>query len=122
IGGSEDRMPYLGTQIMLYRSLTAACFTLTVATVVVSIVGAQESKGKLPAPQLNTAAPQLKTLEEQAAYAIGLDIGEETLGNGPELNPELVARGVLDAMKKAKPLLTPNQAQEAMSQFMAKKL
>ena len=25
---------------------------------------------------------------EQAAYAIGLDIGEETLSNGPELNPD----------------------------------
>jgi FKBP-type peptidyl-prolyl cis-trans isomerase len=103
---------------MLRHWFVSGCCLLLAGVVGLSIGSAQESTGKLPAP----AAPQLKTLEEQAAYAIGLDLGEETLASGPELDPELVARGLIDAMKKAKPLLSSDQAQEAMSQFMAKKL
>jgi FKBP-type peptidyl-prolyl cis-trans isomerase len=102
---------------MLRYELVSGCCFFVLGVVAFSNACAQESKEKLPAP----AAP-LKTLDEQAAYAFGLDLGEETLANGPELNPELVARGLVDAMKKAKPLLSPDQAQDAMSQFMAKKL
>jgi FKBP-type peptidyl-prolyl cis-trans isomerase len=79
---------------------------------------AQEPAAKLPSPG---AAP-LKTLEEQAAYAIGLDLGNEVLASAPDVDPAIVARGLIDAMKKAKPLLTPNEAAQAMSRFMAKKL
>jgi FKBP-type peptidyl-prolyl cis-trans isomerase FklB len=81
-------------------------------------IGHAQEAGKLPAPPEQT----LKTLADQAAYAVGLELGAETLENAPDLNPELVARGLIDAMKKAKPLLTPEQGQEAMSQFIAKKL
>jgi len=103
---------------MFKHQFMNGCCLLLVGVVVFSVTRAQESQDKLPAP----AAPQLKTLEEEAAYAIGLDLGEETLANGPELNPDLVARGLIDAMKKAKPLLAENQAQDAMSRYMAKKL
>ncbi|HEY2413450.1 MAG TPA: FKBP-type peptidyl-prolyl cis-trans isomerase [Pirellulaceae bacterium] len=103
---------------MLYQSfLLFSCF-LTLAIAPISIGNSQESTGKLPAP----ASPPLKTLEEQAAYAIGLEIGEEALANEPDLNPEIIARGLIDAMKKAKPALSEDKAQEAMSQYMAKKL
>jgi FKBP-type peptidyl-prolyl cis-trans isomerase len=68
------------------------------------------------------APAELKTLAEQASYAIGLDIGEDVLANAPDADPALVARGVVDAMRKAKPLLTPEQAQSAMDLFAARKL
>ncbi len=102
---------------MSCRSFVTSLGVLAAVVVVVEVAYAQEA-GKLPAP----AGQQLKTLEEQAAYAVGLDLGAETLENAPDLNPELIARGLIDAMKKAKPLLTPEQAQGAVNQFMAKKL
>jgi FKBP-type peptidyl-prolyl cis-trans isomerase len=79
---------------------------------------AQDPAARLPSP----ASGPLKTLEEQAAYAIGLDLGNEVLASAPDVDPALVARGLIDAMKKARPLLTPEQASEVMSRFMAKKL
>jgi FKBP-type peptidyl-prolyl cis-trans isomerase len=93
--------------------LIAACFFSAFA-----IGTAQEPAGKLPSP----AGAPLKTLDEQAAYAIGLDLGNEVLASAPEVDPAIVARGLIDAMKKARPLLTPEQAAEIMSRFMAKKL
>ena len=103
---------------MPLRSLLTGFLLFAAAAVGFAIGGAQEPAAKLPAP----AVLQLKTLDEQAAYAIGLDYGRDTLENAPDLNPDLVARGLLDAMRKAKPLLTPEQEQNAMNQFMAKKL
>jgi FKBP-type peptidyl-prolyl cis-trans isomerase FklB len=93
--------------------LIAACLFSAIA-----VARAQEPAAKLPTP---LAAP-LKTLDEQAAYAIGLDLGNEVLASAPDVDPAIVARGLIDAMKKAKPLLTPEQASEVMSRFMAKKL
>lgn len=78
---------------------------------------AQEPAGNLPAP-----AAQLKSPTEQFSYAVGLDFGRELLANAPDVNPSLVARGVLDALQKAKPLLTPEQAQFAIDSFSAKSL
>lgn len=88
------------------------------AAVVGYAIGHAQESAKLPAP----ADQPLKTLADKAAYAVGLELGSETLENAPDLSPELIARGLIDAMKKAKPLITPEQGQEAMSQFMAKKL
>jgi len=93
-------------------------FCLAVAAIAGYAIGYAQDAAKLPAP----ADQQLKSLAEEAAYAVGLELGSETLENAPDLNPELVARGLIDAMKKSKPLLSPEKAQEAMSNFMAKKL
>src|SRR6478752_188064 len=106
-----------GNTVMSRRSFVMGWCLFGAAVVGYAIGHAQES-AKLPAP----ADQQLKTLADQADYAVGLDLGAETLENAPDLNPELIARGLIDAMKKAKPLITPEQGQEAMSQFMAKKL
>lgn len=73
-----------------------------------------------PAKEADGAAPQLKTLEEQAAYAIGLNIGRSILADGAELNADLVARGLTDAMKKADPLMSDEEIQTAMTAFSKK--
>jgi len=69
------------------------------------------------APPGTAAAPQLKTLEEKAAYAIGLDIGQRLATDDLNINPDLVAKGVVDALKKSKPLLTEEQIKAAMTEF-----
>src|SRR5689334_6029082 len=98
----------------MFRHIVIAVFVLLIAD---PLVRAQD-----PTAKPSSSNPELKTLEDQAAYAIGLDLGEETLANAPDLNPDLVARGLLDAMRNAKPLLSKEKAQAAMDQFMAKKL
>jgi FKBP-type peptidyl-prolyl cis-trans isomerase len=62
-------------------------------------------------------APQLKTLEDKAAYAIGLDIGQRLLTDDLAVNPDLVAKGLTDALKKSKPLLTEEQVTATMKEF-----
>src|SRR5205085_6319997 len=103
---------------MSRRSLITG-FLLFLAWAIGFAVGtAQEA-----APSASAAGtPELKTLEEQAAYALGLGMGRETLADTPELNPDLIARGLVDAMRKAKPLLTREQEQKAADTFLAKKL
>jgi len=102
---------------MLRRVLMVG-FVFCFAGGFVLVTTGEQEPATLPAP----GAVQLKTLDEQAAYAVGLDYGREALANGPELNPDLIARGLLDAMRKAKPLLSPEQEQQAMDVYMAKKL
>ena len=97
------------------RSLITGFFLFLAWAIGVALGSAQEPA---PAP----GAPELKTLEEQAAYALGLGMGRETLSDTPELNPDLIARGLVDAMRKAKPLLTREQEQKAADTFLAKKL
>jgi len=103
---------------MSRRSLVTGCLLFAAAFVGFAIGRGQEPAAQLPGP----GTPQLKTLEEQVSYAIGLDLGRDVLTNAPEADPTLVARGLVDAMRKAKPLLTPQQAQTVMDQFLAKKL
>ncbi|HEX5103043.1 MAG TPA: FKBP-type peptidyl-prolyl cis-trans isomerase [Pirellulaceae bacterium] len=83
---------------------------------VAGLLGYVAGLGQAPG-QAQEKPPELKTLEEQAAYAIGLDIGKSILADGAELNPELVAKGLTDAMKKSKPLLTDAQIKEVMTAF-----
>ncbi|MCI0357799.1 MAG: FKBP-type peptidyl-prolyl cis-trans isomerase [Planctomycetaceae bacterium] len=72
---------------------------------------AQESKP----PSAGDA--QLKTLEDKAAYAIGLNIGKGLLSDELSVNPDLVAKGLVDALKKSKPLLTEDQIVATMTEF-----
>lgn len=81
-------------------------------------------QGNVPpaAPPNTSGQVEIKTLEDQVAYALGLEIGQSVLADGPDLKPELVARGVLDAMRKASPLLSSEQAALAMDRYLARKI
>jgi FKBP-type peptidyl-prolyl cis-trans isomerase len=94
---------------MSRRSMITGCL-LFLAACVGYVAGQGTAAGQ-------AAPPQLKTLDEQAAYAIGLDIGKSILADGAELNPDLVAKGLTDAMKKSKPLLTDAEIKEVMTAF-----
>jgi FKBP-type peptidyl-prolyl cis-trans isomerase len=114
--------------LMSRRSLITG-FLLFSAGLVGFVAGsAQEPAARLPpsasgsAPAAGQAGTQLKTPDEQFAYAIGMNFGHEVLANAPEVNVDLVARGLVDVARKATPLLTPEQAQAAIDAFAAKKM
>ncbi len=61
--------------------------------------------------------PQLESVKDKVSYAIGLSIGKNMKQDNVELDPDLLLRGLKDALAGAKPLLTEAQIQEAMTAF-----
>jgi hypothetical protein len=93
---------------MSRRSMLTGCLLFLVA-LIGYVAGQEKAAGQAqenPAKPAAAPAPigDLKTLEDQAAYAIGLDIGKSILADGADLNPDLIAKGLTDALKKSKPL------------------
>jgi len=65
--------------------------------------------------------PMLKNQKEKVSYSIGLNIGRK-LGDDLkkqliEIDPNMVAKGIQDALIGAKPLLTDQEIQETMLAF-----
>lgn len=60
--------------------------------------------------------PELKTMEQKVAYAIGLNIGKGMKKQGIEVSPEILAMGIRDAIAD-KPAMTDAQMQEVMTAF-----
>jgi FKBP-type peptidyl-prolyl cis-trans isomerase FklB len=85
----------------------------------------QPSAGKpaTTAPKTTTKAPAsaakpattLQTQKEKASYAIGINIGKSMKNDGVDVDPELVARGMKDALSGAKPLLTDEETKTVLT-------
>ena len=58
-----------------------------------------------------------KALKDKVSYSIGISFGKQLLRNGLDLNPELLSRGVSDALGNKKPLLSEDEMRAAMQQF-----
>jgi FKBP-type peptidyl-prolyl cis-trans isomerase FklB len=64
------------------------------------------------------AAPsELKDMKAKASYAIGLGLGRNLKSNGADIDADLLARGVKDAVAGGKVLLTDDQVKEVMLAF-----
>ncbi len=66
------------------------------------------------------AAQPPKTLKDQASYSIGLNIAQSLKRDGLDdsnINPAMLARGIVDALTNAKPALTDEQIRTAMTEF-----
>jgi len=61
--------------------------------------------------------PALKSLKEKVSYCIGLNIGKSMKQDSVDLDPDVLVRGIRDALSGAKPLLTDAEIQEAMVAF-----
>jgi FKBP-type peptidyl-prolyl cis-trans isomerase len=60
---------------------------------------------------------EFKTLKEKASYAIGANIGKSFRQQSLDISPELIARGLRDALNGEKVLMTDQEAEEALTQF-----
>lgn len=67
-----------------------------------------------PAPA-NPAKPQ--SLEDQASYIIGLNIGRNLKTQEVPANPDLVTKGIRDGLSGAQPAMTDEEMQTAMNTF-----
>jgi FKBP-type peptidyl-prolyl cis-trans isomerase FklB len=112
--------------------LTAAS-TLTVAVVLLGNSLAQQAPASAPkpstAPNTGTAAKphpragastqplKLTTKKDKVSYAIGMNIGGGLKKNSLDVDPNIVARGLKDALTGSKPLLTEEEANAILTAF-----
>jgi FKBP-type peptidyl-prolyl cis-trans isomerase FklB len=61
--------------------------------------------------------PALKNQKDKMSYIIGMDIGNNLKKQSIDVNPNILARGVKDALAGGKPLLTEQEIREAMTGF-----
>jgi FKBP-type peptidyl-prolyl cis-trans isomerase FklB len=67
-------------------------------------------------------APELKSLKDKVSYSIGLNIGKDFKTQNIEVDPDLLARGIRDALSDGKPLLTEEQIQETIATFQQERV
>ena len=75
--------------------------------------------GGCTAQEQKSRATELKTLTERASYGIGLNIGHDFKAQHVEINPDLLAQGISDAMAGGKVLMTSEETQKTMAEFQA---
>jgi FKBP-type peptidyl-prolyl cis-trans isomerase len=61
--------------------------------------------------------PQLKDLKDKASYAIGLNVGFNMKRQNVELNQDVFAAGMKDAISGRKPLMNEQEVRETMMAF-----
>ena len=59
----------------------------------------------------------LKDQKEKISYIIGMDIGNNFKKQSIDVNPDILARGIKDAVSGTKPLLTEQEVREIMTSF-----
>ena len=59
----------------------------------------------------------LKNQKEKVSYIIGMDIGNNLKKQSVEIDPNILAKGIKDALAGGKPLLTEQEIRETMTAF-----
>ena len=58
--------------------------------------------------------PNVKEEKDKVSYSVGYQVGGDFKRQGVELNPELLVKGVQDAMSGGKPLMTPEEMNKTL--------
>ena len=77
----------------------------------------QKTQAAEPHRKPTTAAKKplvLSTQKQKASYAIGLNIGKNMKKDSVDVDTEILARGIRDALQDAKPLLTDEETKAAL--------
>ncbi len=69
------------------------------------------------AVQAKAEEPALKDQKEKVSYSIGLNIGANLKAQKIDINPDLLARGLKDALTGTKPLLTEEEIKDVLTTF-----
>lgn len=104
---------------MSRRSLITGVLLFFAGLVGFAVGMAQEAAPPADLPAAPARA-ELTSLEDKAAYAIGLNFGQRILADDLGLSPDVIARGLTDALKKSKPALTEEELEATMVAFSRK--
>lgn len=66
---------------------------------------------------INLDSIQLESVEAQGGYGIGLQIGQQLLGSGLEVEPEAVVKGIFDVLNQNPPALDLNVVAKALQEL-----
>src|SRR5947199_6968873 len=77
------------------------------------LIGTSTAQGQAPATK---ADPELKTTDQKAAYAIGLNMGKQMKKQGVALDADLLLKGLKDGLAD-KPGMTDQQIEEVLTAF-----
>lgn len=69
------------------------------------------------APALAEEKQELKSQKDKLSYSIGLDIGTNFKNQSIEINPDILAEGLKDALSGEKALLTNEEARKVLADF-----
>jgi FKBP-type peptidyl-prolyl cis-trans isomerase FklB len=61
--------------------------------------------------------PSLKDQKEKISYIIGMDIGTNFKRQSIDIDPDILVRGIKDALAGTKPLLSEQEAKDTMASF-----
>lgn len=86
--------------------------TLTILTILLLAIGCTAAD----------KTPKLDTLMDKVSYSIGLNIGKDFKAQDIEVDPDLLARGIKDALSDAEPLLTDAEIEEAIGAFQQERM
>src|SRR5687768_16331679 len=104
----------------MFRRSAAFIVTLSLMTSAALDAGqAQETKRPMAVTgkSIPTLQPELKSVKQQASYAIGLNIGGQLASDAEDIDADAVIRGIRDSLTKAKPALTDEQIRSALGTF-----
>lgn len=90
--------------------------------IIALLPGALLAQEEVPAKGAKTkgakaAAPALGSVQDQASYSIGVNIGRSLAEEDAEINAELLIQGLRDALAKKKLALTDAEMEKAMTAF-----
>lgn len=66
---------------------------------------------------LNFDSVKLETTEEKGGYGIGLQIGQQLLGSGLDVEPNAVMRGIFDVLNQNQPAVEFNEITAALQEL-----
>lgn len=69
------------------------------------------------AGEKKAAKPELKDLKDKVSYSIGLNIGQDFKRQDMDIDADLLAKGIKDAVSGAQPLLTEEQIRETITTY-----
>jgi FKBP-type peptidyl-prolyl cis-trans isomerase FklB len=86
----------------------------TLATMGIGLmIGTSIAQGQNPSIKADS---ELKTMDQKAAYAVGLNMGKQMKRQGVSLDPELLIKGLKDGLGD-KPGMTDQQIEEVLTAF-----
>ena len=86
----------------------------TLATLGIGLlIGTSTAQGQVPTGKADS---ELKTMDQKAAYAIGLNMGKQMKKQGVALDAELISKGLKDGLAD-KPGMTEQQCEEVLTAF-----
>lgn len=95
------------------------------ATTAATSPAAQATATAAAAATTPITIPKITIDKEKVSYGIGMDLGENFKAQGIEIDPNMVARGLKDALSGSKPLYTPQDMASTLvafqKQLMAKR-